>query len=141
MKLSFKLIPLLLLCCTGCFLSYSVSGHKEFRPYIGQTVTLNRPLLLVEHHNALFGSHGVKTLGSAQYGLIEPTNGGDSDIVFAKLPVGYSATIDSVHEEITGDNDVPVAYGRLINPATNQRVSFAYECYGYTLPWQLTPSH
>ena len=132
-----KLLPLLMLCCAGCFLSYSVSGHKAFRPYIGQTVTLTRPLLLVEHHSALFGSHGVMTLGFARYGLAEPSNGGNSETVFAKLPIGYAATIDSVHEEIVGDNDVPVAYGHLIHPATGQRGSFAYACYGYTLPWQL----
>ncbi len=150
MKLLSKFLPLLMLCCAGCVLSYSVSDHKEYRPYIGHAVTLTRPLYLVGVHSSLFSSGGVKTLGYARYGLAEPHAAWAPGPLYAKLPQGYPATIDSVHEEITGDEAVPVVYGHIVNPTTGERASFAYPYYLYylynsvhvpsPLPWQLAAS-
>ena len=142
MKILSRLLLLPMLCCAGCVLSYSVSGHKEYRPYIGHAVALTRPLYLVGAHSILFKSRGVLIQGYARYGLTEPDAAWAPGPLYAKLPKGYPATIDGVHEEITGDNAVPVVYGHIVNPTTGERASFAYTYYydSRPLPWQLAAS-
>lgn len=143
MNLSFRLLPLLMLFCVGCNLSYDVSNHKEYRPYIGHATTLTRPLYLVGVRSSWFGAGDDHTLRYARYGLAEPDEVRASRPLYAKLPEGYVATIDSVRDEITGDDDVPVIYGHIVNPKTGERAGFAYKYYcGYLrpLPWQLAAS-
>ena len=125
------------LCCAGCVLSYDRSGDKEYRPYIGQAVTLTRPLDLVGVRNTWFGRGEDHTLRYARYGLAEQRRA--QMPLYARLPKGYPATIDSVREEITDDDGVPVIYGHIVNPTTGERASFAYKYYGdvQPLPWQL----
>ena len=134
---------LLTLFCMGCVQSSSVSGHKEYRPYIRQTVKLTRPMLLVGCHSSLFSTDGVRTLGYARYALTEQERAWAPGPLFAKLPQGYSATIDSVHEEITGDSAVYVVYGHIVNPASGERASFAYVHYPSwdPLPWRLASTN
>lgn len=143
MNLLSRLLPLLVLYCAGCVLSYDRSGDKEYRPYIDQAVTLTRPLNLVSVRSSRFGAGDDHTLRYARYGLAEVDAAHVPTILYAKLPKGYPATIDSVHFEVTNDDGVPVIYGRIANPTTGERASFAYKHYTeQPLPWQLaTSSH
>ena len=141
MKLSYKLFPLLMLCCAGCVLSYDRSSDKEYRPYIGRAVTLTRPLNLVSVRSSWLGAGDDHTLRYARYGLAEADAVHVPTTLYAKLPKGYPATIDSAHFEVTNDDGVAVTYGHIVNPATGERASFAYKHYTeQPLPWQLATS-
>lgn len=117
----------------GCVNSYNVSTKKPFRDYIGQTVPLQRPALVVGSASIWTGSYGVPSVLSARYGLIDlnATNMGYGPIL-GELPVGHRVTIDSVRDEAWGDAGQITAYGHTAIPPSTNKVSFAY-------PWGIDP--
>jgi hypothetical protein len=119
---------------TGCVNSYNVSKKQPFRDYVGQTIPLQRPALLVGSASIWTGGVGVPSVLSARYGLIDldATNMGYGPIS-GELPIGHLVTIDSVREEAWGDSGQVTAYGHTAIPPSTNQVSFAY-------PWGVAMS-
>ena len=129
--LIFVVFPLLV---AGCVNSYNISKHSPFRDYVGQTVALQRPALVVGSASIWTRSDGVSSVLFAHYGLIDldATNMGYGPIV-GELPVGHRVTIDSVREEAWGDSGQITAYGHTAIPPSTNQVSFVY-------PWGVAVS-
>ena len=124
--LIFAFVPLLLV---GCVNSYNVSKRSPFCDYIGQTVELQRPVLIVGSASIWTSSYGVPSVLSARYGLIDL----DADTtnhwfgpVLGELPAGHLVTIDSVRNEAWGDSGQVTAYGHTAIPPSTNEVSFVY---------------
>jgi hypothetical protein len=139
--LTFLVCPLLLV---GCVNSYNISKRNPFHDYVGQTIELQRPALIVGSASIWTSSEGVSSVLPARYGLIDldATNMGFGPIL-GELPAGHRVTIDSVRAEAWGDADQITAYGRTTIPPSNNEVSFAYPWgVGSSLrraPWE--PDH
>jgi hypothetical protein len=131
--LTFVFIPLLLV---GCVNSYNVSNRNPFHNYVGQTVEHQRPVLVVDSASIWTRSHGVPSVLSAHYGLIDldATNRGFGRIL-GELPTGHRVTIDSVRDEAWGDSGQITAYGHTTIPPSTNEVSFAYPWSGRA-PWE-----
>jgi hypothetical protein len=119
---------------TGCINSYNISTKKPFQVYVGRTVPLQRPALVVGSASIWTRSDGVSSVLSARYGLIDldATNMGYGPIL-GELPVGHRVTIDSVRDEAWGDSGQITAYGHTTIPPSTNRVSFIY-------PWGVAVS-
>ncbi len=128
---------------SGCVSSREVSNEEPYRAFVGRTVELHRPMLLVGHGGYFFGSSNeVMSARHAQYGLTDPGTY-PSPRVAVKLPAGHPLTIDTVREEVCVDSYLAVMYGHTIFPPTGRRVTFAflrapmsYQPRG-PLPWEL----
>jgi hypothetical protein len=118
----------------GCVASYNVSNEEPFRNYVGQTVPLQCPALVVYSQNTWSTkSDGVPSVLYARYGLInvDATNLGFGPIL-GKLPAGHYVTIDSVRNEAWFESEQITAYGHTVIPPSTKQVSFAY-------PWGIYP--
>jgi hypothetical protein len=128
----------------GCVNSYNISKRSPFHDYVGQTLELQRPALVVGSASIWSRSDGVPSVLSARYGLIDQdaTNMGFGPIL-GELPAGHRVTIDSVRDEAWGDSGQITAYGHTAIPPSTNEVSFVY-CWsvGSVLrraPWE--PNH
>jgi hypothetical protein len=125
----------LALLCAGCATSKDASNREPFRSYVGQTVALDGPMLLIDRCGYLFGCDGVVSLRPVRYGLVEPGRSRSLHI-FSELPPGHRIKIDAVREEDVGDTYEIVVYGRTNFPASGKKVTFAYDYSGLPpLPW------
>ena len=110
----------------GCASSTDVSSDESVRGYIGKTLALHRPMLLINHSDNFFGGpNDVISSRHVRYGLTEPGKY-DAPRVFAELPPGHRVTIDAVREEVCVDAYYTAVYGRTTFPPTGKEVSFAY---------------
>lgn len=129
----FCVVPVLLL--VGCS-SVDISNRDPFYDYVGRTVELREPVAVVSRHGYWNGGDGVRSRKSVAYGLVTGSDQGYGR-VFATLPAGHKVQVDSVWDEVAGDGQQIVAYGRTtIPPATNE-VRFAY-AWGFI--WMLSPA-
>lgn len=126
----------------SCASSTDVASHVRVRGYVGRTIALRRPMLLVEHSGYFFGgANDVMSRRHARYGLTAPGTYREPR-GFAELPVGHRVTIDAIDEETCVDAFQTVVYGRTIFPSTGKQVSFAYVCAplmylrSESLPWE-----
>lgn len=122
--LIFVFIPLLLVSCVN---SYNVSSRDPFHNYVGQTVELQRPALVVGSASIWTRSDGVPSVLSARYGLVDlgATNQ-EFGRILGELPTGHRVTIDSVRDEAWGDSGQITAYGHTTIPPSTNEVSFVY---------------
>lgn len=126
----------------SCASSTDMANDERVRGYVGRTIALRRPMLLVEHAGYFFGgANDVMSRRPARYGLTAPGTFREPR-VFAELPAGHRVTIDAIDEETCFDAYQTVVYGRTIFPRTGQSVSFAYVCApliylrSESLPWE-----
>jgi hypothetical protein len=130
-----SLISLLLL--SACTSTTNVSRVYPFSLYVGKTVEINRPMAVVPAYNRwVAGNGGVGTLSWTVSKGLENTN----DVKgarYAVLPTGHQVRIDKVQDEIVGDSESIVAYGRTVIPPDTKPVKFAY-AWGYL--WILEPA-
>jgi hypothetical protein len=113
---------------SGCVNSYNVSKKQPFCDYVGRTVPLQRPALVVHCMSELGGGWaGVHSILYARYGLIDvaDTNMGYGPVL-GELPVGHHVTIVSVRDEAYGDAGWIIAYGHTAIPPSTNQVSFVY---------------
>src|SRR5688500_5758564 len=76
----------LLLCAAGCS-STNISNRDPFYDYVGKTVELRRPAVLVSRHGIWSGGDGVMSRRSAKYGLVDAGSRGPYGEVYAELPI------------------------------------------------------
>ena len=138
-----NLLAFVLLAALGSGCSYTnVSAYKAFAPYIGQTVPLNREMVLSREGRGFWSAAHVSRL-HASYVLLETnTDLYASDQSVSNLPVGCLITLTSVRDEIIGDGNQLIAYGRIYLPGSKKEVKFAY-LWGSVLeinsaPWEPT---
>jgi hypothetical protein len=131
--------------------SRDVSNLHPFSDYVGKTVALNRPVLLVKEGRGILGTSDVTRVHASPYVILE-TNGcanavdaiqkkeyekysrrgpGASDASAAErtsieLPAGQLVTITKVSEDMVWDGDEIVAYGKVKPREFACEVSFAY---------------
>ncbi|HUA67830.1 MAG TPA: hypothetical protein VMA13_04715 [Candidatus Saccharimonadales bacterium] len=137
-----KLRALILICSplllAGCTSSTKISKLDPFYNYVGQTVELRKPADIVTRRGIWFGSYGVMSRHSADYGLIDAGGGqgrGGYGHVIAELPVGHKVQIDSVWDEVVVDEEQIIAYGHTTIPPSTKEVSFAYPWGEFWILW------
>ena len=137
-----RFLTLSALLFAGCAGSTDVSSNKRVRGYVGQTMALRRPMLLIKHSGYLFGGgNDVMSRRPVRYGLTEPGTY-SAPRVFAQLPPGHRITVDAIQEEVCFDAYQTVVYGRTTFPPTGKEASFACVCapltnlHSESLPWE-----
>lgn len=114
----------LLLLVTGCS-STNLSNRDPFFDYVGRTVELRRPALVVERPS-IFGGD-VLARRYTKYGILDPSHRLTQIYPrFTELPVGHRVRSDSVWDEVELDAEQIVAYGRTTIPPGTNEVQFAY---------------
>lgn len=126
-------LPVVLL--VGCS-SVDISNRDPFYDYVGRTVELREPVAVVGRRGYRSGRDGVPSRKSAAFGIVEGSGQGYGP-VFSTLPAGHNVHIDSVWDEVAGDGQQIVAYGRTIIPPGTNEVRFAY-VWGFI--WVLSPA-
>ena len=129
----------LFLLLSACTSTTNISRIYPFSSYVGKTVEINRSMAVVPAYNRwVAGSGGVGTLSwTVSKGLKNTNDVSQGETVYAVLPAGHQVRIDRVQDEINGDSESIVAYGRTVVPAGTKPARFAYE-WGFD--WILKPA-
>lgn len=130
----FSCLPALVLC--GCISSKNISNRQPFSDYVGKTVTLNRPMILLKEGRGFWTGEAVPRVRVSPYVMYD----GDKSVEKGapiKLPAGQQVKITKVCDEIMGDSANIIAYGTVVPPNATNRITFGYQ---WGMIWQLHPA-
>ena len=132
---------LLALFMGGCTSSQNISKVYPFSSYVGRTVTIQRPIAVVQTWNIWSGPRGpggIPTLSSSASRALKNTNDVETgEMVYTVLPMGHPVYLESVRDEIAFDSESIVTYGRTTIPPGEKPVQVAYR---WGMLWCLEPA-
>lgn len=139
MQIRIAMLCLLAIFFIGCS-STDVSKREPFMAFVGQTVELRRPMVVVQQKNRWFNGGSVVARRSIDFGLKDINKTDKTDHISAQLPVGHRVRIESIRDEVIVDGEWIVAYGWTTIPPNPKEVRFAYD-WGFIwilnrAPWE-----
>ncbi|HEX4265558.1 MAG TPA: hypothetical protein VH597_14575 [Verrucomicrobiae bacterium] len=139
-----------------------VSKLQPFSDYVGRTVALNRPMILVKEGRGILGysdvprvhaspyviletngcADAIEAVGRKEYESFNRSNPRPSDAFATKgtpieLPAGQWVTITKVSDDVVWDGEEIIAYGKVKPPQFAHEVTFAY---GWSTSYLLAPA-
>jgi hypothetical protein len=129
----------------GCTSSKNISKISPFSEYVGRTVSLNRPMLLLPEGRGMWEPAHFPRLRSSPFVLLDYEaarhagfySAGRHDTQTQALAAGHAVIIDQVRDEIAFDAANIIAYGRVRPSGFTNDVRFAY---AWGQDWILRPA-